>query len=143
MKAYVYILKCSDGSYYTGTARNLELRISQHMQGFGSRYASSRLPVELVYAYECDSYGEALTHERQIKGWSQRKKEAMIRGDYSALVQLSKNRQKKQEDLSKDDPGEKFRPDRLFNIQPVILEGYAILFPRHAKWKSKSSLPAS
>jgi putative endonuclease len=95
MKAYVYILKCSDGSYYTGTARNLDLRISQHMQGFGSRYTSSRMPVEPVYVYECDSYGEALTHERQIKGWSRRKKEAIIRGDYQSLVELSKNKQGK------------------------------------------------
>ncbi len=94
MKAYVYILKCADGSYYTGTARDLESRVSQHMQGFGSRYTSHRLPVELVYAFECDSYGEALMHERQIKGWRREKKEAIIRGDYEALVELSRSKGK-------------------------------------------------
>jgi len=92
MSAWVYILKCADGSYYTGSTTNLEWRISQHMTGKGSKYTSSRLPVTLVYAFESSSIVESKNHEHQIKGWSRKKKEALIRGDYQALVELSKSK---------------------------------------------------
>jgi predicted GIY-YIG superfamily endonuclease len=93
MAAWVYILRCADGSYYTGSTTNLEWRVSQHMTGRGSRYTSPRLPVTLVYAFESNSIVEAKNHERQIKGWSRAKKEALIRGDYKALIALSKSKQ--------------------------------------------------
>jgi len=92
MSAWVYILKCADGSYYTGSTTNLEWRISQHMTGKGSKYTSSRLPVTLVYAFESNSIVESKNHEHQIKGWSRAKKEALIRGDYQDLVELSKSK---------------------------------------------------
>ena len=92
MKAWLYILKCSDGSYYTGSTNSLPLRISQHQAGEGSVYTRSRLPVELVYAQEFPSEHEAFLRERQVKGWSRAKKEAVIRGDFDALVELSKSR---------------------------------------------------
>jgi predicted GIY-YIG superfamily endonuclease len=98
MAAWVYILKCADGSYYTGSTTNLEWRISQHIQGGGSIYTKSRLPVKLVYAFESESIVEAKKHEHQIKGWSHAKKEALIRGDYSALVNLSKSKQTRRAD---------------------------------------------
>ena len=92
MKAWLYILKCSDGSYYTGSTNNLPLCISQHQAGEGCVYTRSRLPVELVYAQEFQSEHEAFLRERQVKGWSRAKKEAVIRGDFDALVELSKSR---------------------------------------------------
>ena len=92
MKYWVYILKCADGSYYTGSTRNLEDRVRQHLLGSVSSYTKSRLPVELVYAESCDLPRQAMAWERQIKGWSRAKKEALIRGDFDALVELSKSK---------------------------------------------------
>jgi putative endonuclease len=92
MKAWLYILKCADGSYYTGSTNNLPLRVTQHQTGEGSAYTRRRLPVELVYAQEFSSEHEAFLRERQVKGWSRAKKEALIRDDFEALVELSKSR---------------------------------------------------
>jgi len=92
MKAWLYILKCTDDSYYTGSTNNLSLRLAQHGAGEGSVYTSKRLPVELVYTAEFDSEHEAFLRERQVKGWSRAKKEALICGDFDSLVRLSKSR---------------------------------------------------
>jgi len=92
MRAWLYILKCADGSYYTGSTHNLELRLAQHQAGEGGDYTSKRLPVTLVYSCEFGSEHEAFLRERQVKGWSRGKKEALIRGDFEALVRLSKSR---------------------------------------------------
>jgi putative endonuclease len=88
----VYILKCSDNSYYIGSTDNLELRVAQHQAGEGGDYTSARSPVTLVYAREFQTHDEAFRWERQIKGWSRKKKEAIINGNYEALIELSKNR---------------------------------------------------
>ncbi len=90
--AWVYILKCSDGSYYTGSAVDLEKRITEHMAGTFDGYASKRLPVELVFAYEMPTIFEAFLRERQIKGWARRKKEALINGDWDKLIEYSKSK---------------------------------------------------
>jgi putative endonuclease len=92
VRAWLYILKCADGSYYTGSTNNLPLRLAQHQEGESSVYTRSRLPVELVYTQEFSSEHEAFLRERQVKGWSRAKKEALIRGDFQALVELSKSR---------------------------------------------------
>jgi predicted GIY-YIG superfamily endonuclease len=89
---WLYILKCADGSYYTGSTTNLERRIAEHQSGEIKGYTSSRLPVELVFSCEFQTENEAFIRERQIKGWSRAKKEALIRGDFDALVRLSKSR---------------------------------------------------
>ena len=91
MKAWVYILRCSDASYYTGSTNNLELRLVQHAVGEGSQWTRSRLPLHLAFAQDFPSEHEAFLCERQIKGWSRAKKEALIRGDFDALVELSRN----------------------------------------------------
>ncbi len=83
--AWVYILKCFDGSHYTGSAVDLEKRIAEHMAG-------TRLPVELVFAYEMPTIFEAFLRERQIKGWARRKKEALINGDWDKLIEYSKSK---------------------------------------------------
>ncbi len=89
MAFWVYILKCSDGSYYTGHTENLELRISQHQQGTVAAYTSTRLPVELVFSQAFPSRAEAIVSERQIKGWTRAKKEAMMRGDWHEVSRLA------------------------------------------------------
>ena len=72
---YVYILKCRDGSYYTGHTDNLEKRMSEHQEGLVPCYTSTRRPVYLVYADTYASRAEAVEAERRIKPWSRKKKE--------------------------------------------------------------------
>ncbi|MGO4132352.1 GIY-YIG nuclease family protein, partial [Janibacter sp. YAF2_2] len=90
--AHVYILRCADGSYYVGSARNLEARMRQHGEGGGSAYTKSRMPVELVWAAETPRVTQAYAIERQIHGWSRAKKEALIRGDFDAIQMLARRR---------------------------------------------------
>ena len=90
MSFTVYILRCADSSYYTGHTDNLEQRIGEHQNGLCGGYTASRLPVELVFSQECTTREEALTAERQIKGWSRKKKEAMMRGDWAEVSRLAK-----------------------------------------------------
>jgi len=88
--AFVYILLCSDGSYYVGSTRNLEHRVWQHSTGQGSTYTSTRLPIQLVFAQEYDNVGDAYAREKQIQGWSRKKREALIAGEFNELPRLSK-----------------------------------------------------
>ena len=90
--AWMYILKCADGSYYVGSTRNLDLRLSQHQTGKGSRYTSGRLPVELVYAEEYDRIIDAYAREKQVQNWSRAKREALINGKQELLPALAKKR---------------------------------------------------
>ena len=105
MKAWLYILKCADGSYYTGSTTNLSLRVAQHRAGEGGAYTRRRLPVELVFSQEFQSEYEAFLRERQVKGWSRAKKEALIRGDYEELISLSKSRPGSHQDGSHPSTG--------------------------------------
>jgi putative endonuclease len=89
---FVYILKCADGSFYTGSTWNLEKRVSDHMSGEGSIYTKNRRPVRLVYMEEYSRIDEAYAREKQIQGWNRKKKQALIEGKYELLPQLSKGR---------------------------------------------------
>ena len=90
-QSYVYILKCSDNSYYTGVTSNLESRIFKHLTGFyPESYTSSRRPLQLVFYCEFTDLNLAIDTEKQIKNWSRAKKEALINGDFDALVNLAK-----------------------------------------------------
>ncbi|ABQ56462.1 TPA: GIY-YIG nuclease family protein [Legionella pneumophila] len=90
---WVYILQCSDKSYYTGQTDNLEKRLTQHQDKMiPGCYTSTRLPIQLKFSQEFMSREEALSAERQIKGWSRRKKEALINGDWQALSDYSKRK---------------------------------------------------
>jgi len=92
---WVYVLKCADNSYYTGHTDNLENRFMQHQHKmYPTCFTATRLPVELVFSQEFSTRAEALASERQIKGWSRKKKEALIRGDWEKLSIYAK-RQKK------------------------------------------------
>jgi putative endonuclease len=89
---YVYILKCSDGSYYTGITNNVDERVTQHNEGLlPSAYTYSRRPVELVWVEMLPDPNRAIALEKKIKGWSRRKKEALISQDWDKLVAFSKN----------------------------------------------------
>jgi predicted GIY-YIG superfamily endonuclease len=85
---YTYMLRCSDGSFYVGHTDNIEARIVQHHLGMTDGYTSSRLPVELVWSSDFPTRYEALTAERQLKGWSRAKKQALIRNDWAAISRL-------------------------------------------------------
>jgi putative endonuclease len=87
---YVYILKCSDGTYYTGSTTDLERRLQQHEAGEGSKYTKQRLPIELIYSEEFDRIDFAFYREKQIQAWSRKKKQALIEGRINDLARLSK-----------------------------------------------------
>jgi putative endonuclease len=90
MGSFLYILRCSDGSYYVGTRRgDLEGRIAEHQAGTFDGYTARRRPVELVFSQEFTRVEDAIAAERQVKGWRREKKEALIRGDLAALPALS------------------------------------------------------
>ncbi|MGA7951813.1 MAG: GIY-YIG nuclease family protein [Thiobacillaceae bacterium] len=92
MAFWVYILRCADGSYYTGHTHNLEKRIGEHTSGaIASCYTFKRRPLELVFSQDFPTREEALSSEQQIKGWSRKKKEAMMRGDWSGISRLAKS----------------------------------------------------
>ncbi|MGY6647495.1 GIY-YIG nuclease family protein [Wenyingzhuangia sp. IMCC45574] len=90
---YVYILYCSDNTYYTGITNNLNRRVEEHETGkhFNS-YTSRRLPVQLVYYCSFTNPEVAIAKEKQIKKWSKAKKEALIDGEYEKLPNLAKKK---------------------------------------------------
>jgi putative endonuclease len=91
--AFLYILRCADGSFYIGTTRTaLEIRIAQHNSGTFRGYTATRRPVTLVYSQWFDRITDAVENERKLKRWSRAKKEAFIRDDYAALKRLSERR---------------------------------------------------
>ena len=89
---FVYILRCSDGSYYVGHTDDIEKRISMHRSGAGSSYTSSRLPMEPVFVQQFASRDQAIDMERKIKGWTRSKKEALINGDWDRIALLAKKK---------------------------------------------------
>lgn len=87
----MYILECVDGSYYTGSTKSLELRLQQHQNGEGANHTKKRLPVKLVYFEEYERIDTAFYREKQVQGWSRKKKEALIKGKYNTLPKLARN----------------------------------------------------
>jgi putative endonuclease len=79
MDAWVYMLRCRDGSLYTGWTNDLDKRIAKHAAGKASRYTASRLPVELVVAWQMPDRGAAMREELRIKKFSRTKKLALLR----------------------------------------------------------------
>lgn len=86
---FTYILKCADSTYYTGSTKNLDKRITEHNSGLGSNYTRNRLPVQLIYYEEYLNIGQAFFREKQIQGWSRKKKEALMKGESNLLPKLS------------------------------------------------------
>jgi putative endonuclease len=92
MKQYfVYILLCSDNSYYTGVTNDLERRLYEHETGLDPKsYTFKRRPLKLVFQENFNDVNEAIAFEKQVKGWRRAKKEAIINGDWHLLPELSK-----------------------------------------------------
>lgn len=97
MSFWIYLLRCADGSFYAGHTDDLDKRIGEHATGACGGYTATRLPVELVWSQDCSTRIEALNFERQIKGWSRAKKEALIRGDWDEISRLAKTRSDKKD----------------------------------------------
>jgi predicted GIY-YIG superfamily endonuclease len=93
MPFFVYILRCADGSLYTGHTDDLDRRMAEHGDGVASAYTSKRRPLEFLWATDCQTREQAFELEKQIQGWSRAKKKALMRGDFAALPGLSLNRQ--------------------------------------------------
>ncbi|ADH89590.1 Excinuclease ABC C subunit domain protein [Ancylobacter novellus DSM 506] len=86
MGAFVYMLRCADGSYYVGSTRGtLEQRLVEHQSGAFPGYTFRRRPVTLIWSEHFSGITDAIAAERQIKGWSRAKKEALARGDWELI----------------------------------------------------------
>jgi putative endonuclease len=94
MGAYVYMLRCADNSYYIGcvTGDDLAKRVDQHNAGAHKGYTFSRRPVVLVWSEHFERITDAIAAERQLKGWSRAKKEALLRSDWAKVSELSRRR---------------------------------------------------
>jgi predicted GIY-YIG superfamily endonuclease len=77
---FLYILKCRDGSFYTGITKDLERRLKMHQNGKASRYTRTRRPVEMLYSEKCGNRSQALIRECEVKEWPRKKKEALTNG---------------------------------------------------------------
>jgi putative endonuclease len=92
---YVYIVECSDGSYYTGITNDVERRIEEHNSGNNTNsYTYTRRPVVLKYATHFYDFNQAEAWEKQIKGWTRRKKEALMSENWNQLIEFSKSKTK-------------------------------------------------
>ncbi|MFH7013017.1 GIY-YIG nuclease family protein [Flavobacterium sp. FlaQc-52] len=87
---YVYILKCSDDSYYTGITNNMDRRLKEHKSGLHKEsYTYDKRPLELVFCTDFNDVNQAISFEKQVKGWSRKKKEAIINDKWEDLKKLS------------------------------------------------------
>nr|VFK19299.1 MAG: putative endonuclease [Candidatus Kentron sp. LFY] len=89
MKGYMYILECRNGTFYTGSTSNLEIRLAQHQAGEGSNFTKKYLPVRLVYCEEFERIDEAFCREKQVQNWGHKKKLALINGEFEKLPRLA------------------------------------------------------
>ncbi|MGO4221472.1 GIY-YIG nuclease family protein [Lysobacter sp. TAF61] len=89
---WMYMLRCADGSFYLGHTDDIERRLDQHHAGQHPCYTRDRRPVELVFSQEFPTREEALVAERQIKGWSRAKKQALTEGDWSRISRLARGK---------------------------------------------------
>jgi putative endonuclease len=85
----MYILQCADGSYYTGSTKDLERRLAQHRNGEGANFTRKHLPVKLAYYEEYTRIDQAFYREKQVQGWGRAKKKALIDGQYGKLPGLA------------------------------------------------------
>jgi putative endonuclease len=91
-KPTMYILKCANDMFYTGSTKNLDRRLKQHQSGEGANFTKKHLPVEFVYFEVFERIDWAFYREKQIQGWSHKKKEALINGDLEKLKELSRSK---------------------------------------------------
>ena len=99
---YVYIIQCKDGSYYTGVTNNIELRLWQHDSGYNPNcYTFNKRPVQLKYCERFPYVRDAIAWEKQLKGWSRKKKEALFKEDWEEIKRLSKSKSSNNRGLDK------------------------------------------
>jgi predicted GIY-YIG superfamily endonuclease len=102
MPYFVYMLECADGSYYIGSTTDLSRRLYQHEQGvIHTAYTFSRRPVKLVWYDEFPTKDDALNREHQIKGWSRKKKQALIQNDWEEIHEIVTEERKRRENIKK------------------------------------------
>lgn len=89
MRCYMYILECSNGTFYTGSTKNLEKRVATHQEGLGANYTKKHLPVKLVYYEVFNRIDYAFNREKQVQNWSRKKKMALIAGNTDLLHPLA------------------------------------------------------
>jgi predicted GIY-YIG superfamily endonuclease len=90
---WTYMLLCADGSYYVGVTSEIDVRIAKHELGVDRRaYTYRRRPVRLVHAETFSSPDEAIQAEKQLKGWSRAKKDALVRNDWNSVRRLARSR---------------------------------------------------
>ena len=107
MNYFVYMLLCSDRSFYIGLTSDLSKRMNEHEMGVEpSSYTHSRRPIKLVWAQEFPSHEDAFAFERQIKGWSRAKKKALINDDWEEIHQIVRRERKSREEKKKSLDGE-------------------------------------
>ena len=94
MTGWMYILLCSDGTYYTGSTNDIDERIIQHQAGDGALYTKRRLPVTLLYYEEFPRVDQAFYREKQVQGWRRKKKEALMKGAEDLLPELARCKNK-------------------------------------------------
>ena len=93
---YVYIVQCNDDSYFTGATNNLERRIWEHETGYNEKcYTFTRRPVEIKYSEHFYDINNAIAWEKQLKGWSRKKKEALFKRDWEEIRKLAKSKHAK------------------------------------------------
>ena len=114
---FVYLLRCSDGSYYGGHTDNIEVRMQQHDVA-ETEYTSKRKPVELVWQGEFETREGAIAFEQQIKGWSRAKKEALIAGDWDRIQKLAKS--------------------KTNSVRPELVEGFDSVHPEPVEGRQAS-----
>lgn len=100
----MYILERASGHYYTGSTNNLERRLLEHQNGEGANFTKKHLPVKLVYFEEYQRIDHAFYREKQVQGWSRKKKEALINGSFDKLPLLAKNRTQYLQSMTSTDP---------------------------------------
>ena len=88
---FVYMVLCDDGSYYTGVTRDADRRVAEHNEDLDPRcYTFTRRPVKLVYSSQFNEVDDAIRFEKRLKGWSRKKKQALVRGDWNEIVRIAR-----------------------------------------------------
>ena len=109
---YVYIVQCCDNSYYTGITNNIERRLWQHQTGYNtSCYTFNRRPVKLKYCERFQHVKQAIAWEKQLKGWSRKKKEALFKEDWEEIKRLAKSKSQLQLGFHKVQSDNNDQPD--------------------------------
>lgn len=115
---WTYMLRCADGSYYVGHTDDLEARMAQHAEGALGRYTAKRRPVTLVWSTDFPTRDEAFDAERQLKGWSRAKKEALVAGDWHLVSQLARSRRSLRDEASTSSASPQDERDKKRSAHP-------------------------